>query len=200
MICLVRCQTEQSVKAARPRLAVGISIINFTLILMAILMLGLAGGLIDQLHVDAVILWLAHWAVQPVHNDGPVSYSSLGMVAMAVMLPATLHITDGAQARAVDFATIRRVSIEALPWLLEHWLPGGRVVGAEYIVRNPTRADRRPGSFKINIHTGAWADFATDERGADPIALHAYLTDQSQAAAALSIVRLLGVEDQTNAR
>lgn len=200
MTCLVRCQTEQSVKAARPRLAASMIIANFALILVAILTLGLAGSLIDQLHVDAAIPWLAHLAVQPVHTDGLVSYSSLGMVTMAVMLPATLHITDGARAHAVDFATIRRVSIDALPWLLEHWLPGGRVVGAEYIVRNPTRADRHPGSFKINIHTGAWADFATDERGGDPIALHAYLTDQSQAAAAHAIVQLLGFEDHTNAR
>ena len=43
------------------------------------------------------------------------------------------------------------------------------------MARNPTRPDRRPGSFKINLTTGRWADFATGDRGGDPVSLAAYL-------------------------
>ena len=32
----------------------------------------------------------------------------------------------------------------------------------EYVALNPTRADKRAGSFKINLQTGRWADFAAD--------------------------------------
>ena len=44
-----------------------------------------------------------------------------------------------------------------------------------YVALNPTRNDRRPGSFKINIRTGRWCDFATGDRGGDPVSLVAYL-------------------------
>ena len=40
---------------------------------------------------------------------------------------------------------------------------------------NPTRADRRPGSFSVNTRTGRWADFATGDRGGDVVSLAAYL-------------------------
>ena len=63
-----------------------------------------------------------------------------------------------------------------LPGLLEEWLPGGKVVGGqEYEVRNPTRGDRKPGSFEINIRSGQWLDGATGDKGGDPISLYAYL-------------------------
>lgn len=122
--------------------------------------------------------------------------------AMAVMLPGPLHVHDFPQAQAddVDFARIRRISIHALPWLLERWLPGGQLVGSEYTVRNPVRADRNPGSFRINVNTGAWSDFATDARGGDPIALHAYLTNQSQTSAAIELAGLLGIGGDGHAR
>jgi hypothetical protein len=38
--------------------------------------------------------------------------------------------------------------------LLDRWLPGGRREGREYVARNPRRADRTAGSFRINITTG----------------------------------------------
>jgi len=44
-------------------------------------------------------------------------------------------------------------------------LPNGRVSGANYVAKNPTRADAHEGSFSINFHTAVWADFATGESG-----------------------------------
>ena len=77
--------------------------------------------------------------------------------------------------------------------LLRRWLPDGRLEGHEYLARNPRRSDRRPGSFKVNITTGRWADFATGDKGGDPISLVAYLADVSQSDAARLLARMLGI-------
>jgi len=89
-----------------------------------------------------------------------------------------------------------RVKTAAQPRLLEivqHWLPGGQLLGREYVVRNPQRADKRPGSFSINTRTGAWADFATGDKGRDIISLAAYLARCSQSEAAFKMAGMLGV-------
>ena len=80
-----------------------------------------------------------------------------------------------------------------LPDLLARWLPGGRTEGSEYIAKNPMRADRRLGSFRINIDTGRWADFATGDRGGDPVSLAAYLGGLSQLDAARNLAAMLGL-------
>jgi hypothetical protein len=77
--------------------------------------------------------------------------------------------------------------------LLVRWLPEGRLVGAEYVARNPRREDHRPGSFKVNVRTGRWADFATGERGGDPVSLAAYLFELRQGEAARLLARAVGV-------
>jgi hypothetical protein len=64
-----------------------------------------------------------------------------------------------------DFEAISRTALAVLPALLGRWLPDGRFEGNEYTALNPRRADRRPGSFKVNIRTGKWADFACDVTG-----------------------------------
>jgi hypothetical protein len=64
-------------------------------------------------------------------------------------------------------------------------------VGAEYVARNPKRTDRRSGSFKINLMTGRWADFATGDKGGDVISLTAYLHDLSQREALIRAYLLL---------
>ena len=59
--------------------------------------------------------------------------------------------------------------------------------------RNPRRADRNPGSFRINTSTGRWADFATDDNGGDVVSLAAYLADIEQAEAARRLADMLGM-------
>jgi hypothetical protein len=71
----------------------------------------------------------------------------------------------------IDFAAINRAALKRLPDILARWLPGGRREGREYVVGNPKRHDQLPGSFKINRDTGRWADFATGDKGGDPISL-----------------------------
>lgn len=93
----------------------------------------------------------------------------------------------------IDFAAINQAALARLPEILHRWLPDGHVVGGEYTARNPTRADRQPGSFKINMATGRWADFATGSRGGDPVSLAAYLSGCGQAEAACELAAMLGM-------
>ena len=94
----------------------------------------------------------------------------------------------------IDFVGINRAALSVLPSLLDRWLPGGRREGREYTARNPRRVDRRPGSFRINLNTGRWADFATGDAGGDVVSLAAYLHSISQAEAARRIASMLGIK------
>ncbi len=94
----------------------------------------------------------------------------------------------------IDFDGINRAALAVLPSLLCRWLPDGRRLGHEWVARNPRRADRRPGSFRINMHTGRWSDFATGDAGGDPVSLAAYLSGTGQADAAKSLADMLGVK------
>lgn len=89
---------------------------------------------------------------------------------------------------AADYAAVNQIALGKFPELLARWLPEGRRSGREWVARNPTRTDRRAGSFKVNLATGRWADFATGERGGDVVSLFAYLNglSQSEAKARLS--------------
>ena len=49
------------------------------------------------------------------------------------------------------------------------------------------------GSFRVNLHTGQWADFATGDRGGDVISLAAYLSHLSQIEAAEKLAEMLGI-------
>ncbi len=93
----------------------------------------------------------------------------------------------------IDFGAINATALAELPALLSRWLPGGRQVGHEFVVRNPKRADKRPGSFRINVRTGKWADFATGDAGGDVVSLAAYLSGAGQAEAARSLADMLRV-------
>lgn len=94
----------------------------------------------------------------------------------------------------IDFNAINGAALAALPSILARWLPGGRRQGAEYVVRNPKRADSRPGSFSINLRSGRWSDFATGDAGGDPVSLAAYLFDLTQADAARRLAAMLNVK------
>jgi hypothetical protein len=92
----------------------------------------------------------------------------------------------------VNFALVNAAAKAHLPDLLARWLPDGRIVGCEFIARNPRRVDRRPGSFKVNLVSGRWADFATGDAGGDVVSLAAYLAGISQAEAARELAKMLG--------
>jgi hypothetical protein len=93
----------------------------------------------------------------------------------------------------LDFDAINRAALAALPAILARLVPGGKTIAGEYTVRNPMRTDRSPGSFKINLRSGRWCDFATGEKGGDVVSLVAYLETVNQGKAAALLASMLGL-------
>ncbi len=94
----------------------------------------------------------------------------------------------------IDFEGIAAAALNVALNLLHGWLPAGKLEGHEFKAPNPTRADRKAGSFSININTGVWSDFATDDSGRDLISLYAYLHGMDQGAAARAVAALLHLD------
>jgi putative DNA primase/helicase len=104
---------------------------------------------------------------------------------------------------SLDFNTINTNAMAQLPDLLFRWLPAGKRDGHEFKVGN---LNGEPGkSLSINIQTGQWADFASNEKGGDPISLYAAIHKIPQGEAARALAEELGTIppaslNQTNAR
>ena len=96
----------------------------------------------------------------------------------------------------INFRSINSAALAVLPSLLTRWLPTGRRKGREWVALNPKRADRRAGSFRVNMVTGRWSDFATGDVGGDAISLAAYLFNLKQTQAARHIAGMLGISLQ----
>jgi len=74
-------------------------------------------------------------------------------------------------------ADIKKVAANALAHaksLLPRWLKG-KFEGDEFVALNPSRDDGKLGSFKINVKTGCWSDFATGESGGDIVSYYAHV-------------------------
>src|SRR5277367_965233 len=95
---------------------------------------------------------------------------------------------------ALDFDEIDRAALAAFPAVLARLLPRGKTIGRELVALNPRRPDRNLGSFKVNRFNGRWCDFATGDKGGDPVSLVAYLADASQVEAARLLAQMLGIE------
>lgn len=95
----------------------------------------------------------------------------------------------------IDFKAVAAAALDAAGRLVPRWLPDGHRSGAEWAARNPTRDDRKAGSFSVNLTTGQWGDFATGDKGGDLISLYAYLFHAGdQAAAARELADELRVD------
>jgi hypothetical protein len=99
--------------------------------------------------------------------------------------------------RHIDFTEVKRAALADIRGVLGRFLPGGKVNRGEYVALNPRRLDRHLGSFRINLASGRWADFATDAKGGDLISLTAYLEGVSQLEAARLLADMLGVKATT---
>ena len=100
----------------------------------------------------------------------------------------------------INFNAINRAALAVFPAVLARVLPGGKRVGPELVALNPRRADRHLGSFKVNRYNGKWADFATDDKGGDPISLIACLADVSQSEGARLLAQMLGIDGEGRQR
>ncbi|MGZ5779889.1 MAG: phage/plasmid primase, P4 family, partial [Burkholderiaceae bacterium] len=101
----------------------------------------------------------------------------------------------------LNFEATRELAHEFIMEILEHWLPEGEQRSRQYVACNPTRDDNDMGSFSINVETGLWSDFATDDKGGDVISLIAYVTGcEYQSEAAVKILEFIAgmeVDDGT---
>ena len=88
---------------------------------------------------------------------------------------------------SINFQEVSRFTLMKSSILLKQWLPDGKTIGNEYVALNPKRHDKNLGSFRINLRTGKWADFATGDKGGDLISLYAYLFNCGQLQAAKRI-------------
>lgn len=93
---------------------------------------------------------------------------------------------------------VAAAALASIDSVLSHWCPGGKCESHEYVALNPKRSDSTLGSFKINLNTGAWSDFAVDKSGGDLVALVAYLDDLTQFDAAKQLGAFIGMPYQSN--
>lgn len=96
--------------------------------------------------------------------------------------------------RRIAFRRIADAALALAPEIVGRWLPDGRREGAEWVAKNPTRADHRPGSFKVNLRTGRWGDFATGDKGGDLVALAAFVFHLDMGEAARRVAEMVGVD------
>lgn len=94
----------------------------------------------------------------------------------------------------IDFDRVNAAALRNADAVVRGLLPDGRRDGAEWVARNPLRNDRKPGSFKVNLVTGKWGDFATNDRGGDLVSLAAFVASLPQREAAIRLAESLGVD------
>ncbi len=97
------------------------------------------------------------------------------------------------RSRRVNFEAINRAALARSSAVIRGLLPEGRMEGHEYVARNPLRPDKRLGSFKVNVSTGKWADFATGDSGGDLVSLAAFVAGLPQRDAAIRLAESMGV-------
>jgi hypothetical protein len=93
----------------------------------------------------------------------------------------------------IDFERVNRVALSNAEAVVRAFLPDGSRAGSEWVALNPQRADKRSGSFKVNIASGKWSDFSSGDRGGDLVSLTAFLTGLTQRDAAIRLAESLGV-------
>lgn len=71
----------------------------------------------------------------------------------------------------IDFKSINERLLAHAPTVVSDIAPGGKRVGQEYRAATIQGGDGK--SFSVNLTTGAWADFATGDKGGDLISLYA---------------------------
>lgn len=105
--------------------------------------------------------------------------------------------TQGQGAR-IDFEQLASTLLDRADRLVPGWLPGGAKRGHEWTCGN--LAGEKGTSCSVNLNTGAWADFATGEKGGDLISLYAAIHGLQMIDAAKSLVEDLHLEPASEVR
>lgn len=82
----------------------------------------------------------------------------------------------------LDFKEINEALLRRSRELLPKWLPGGKIEGREF--KCGSLRGESGSSLSVNLETGLWADFASNDKGGDLISLYAAIEGIGQGAAA----------------
>ena len=102
-------------------------------------------------------------------------------------------MTDRAPLPPIQFKALSDALLARAEYYVSQWLPGGHIKGHEYVCGSLSGGEGS--SCSVNLKTGEWGDFATDEKGGDLLSLYAAIHGLSQAKAAISVARDEGLED-----
>ncbi len=89
-----------------------------------------------------------------------------------------------------NFSAIKQSYREDSLTVLKYLLGEGKVVGKDYVALNPKRNDGKLGSFRIDIATGMFNDFATGDKGWSIIDLAAFVWNCGIVEAANKLIQL----------
>lgn len=98
-----------------------------------------------------------------------------------------------------DFAAVNRAARARLPDVLARLLPDGRPAGPEW--HAGSLRGEAGDSLRVRLRgerAGAWCDFATGDKGGDPVSLAAAVARVPQSEAARRLARMLGMEGYRN--
>jgi predicted P-loop ATPase len=90
----------------------------------------------------------------------------------------------------IDFAELAAALLDRAPTLVPQWLPGGKRAGHEWICANLGGGEGR--SLSVNLVTGRWADFGSEDKGGDLISLYAAIHGLNNGPAARQLMQDLG--------
>ena len=94
----------------------------------------------------------------------------------------------------IDFRSLNNVLNSYRKELLPILLPRGKIEGHEYTALNPRRYDTNLGSFRINIRSLIWCDFATGDKGKGFISLYCYIKNVKPLKAAKALANLANIQ------
>lgn len=102
--------------------------------------------------------------------------------------------TGGELAAPIDFAALGRALLDRAYTLVPQWLPGGKIARSgdhdEYVCADLSGG--KGGSCSVNMGSGAWADFAGDDKGGDLISLYAAVRGLNNGQAARELMNEMG--------
>ena len=102
-------------------------------------------------------------------------------------------MTERAPLPPIRFAELASALLDRAAYIVPAWLPGGHLNGHEWVCGSLRGG--AGGSCSININSGAWADFSSDEKGGDLISLYAAIHGLTMGKAAVQVARDEGLED-----
>lgn len=94
----------------------------------------------------------------------------------------------------IDFTKLAAELLAMAERLVADWLPGGRREGSEW--KCGSLSGEAGGSCSVNLATGQWGDFASEDKGGDLTSLYAAMHGLDQLTAAKRLVDELGLHAQ----